>query len=100
MYWATSMTKIKKIYYTDGHERHNVVDDRNGRFLPEYFRLIKCAHRWIQLSEEEAVNLETTAKHFSKEYFYSYVNKNNEKMREYHVDTHHGLIDYVSTTTS
>ena len=50
--------ETKKCYYTDGHERPDVVADRNNRFLVEYFRLEKCAHRWVQLEEQQAVQLE------------------------------------------
>ena len=80
--------------------KYMVVDDRNGRFLPEYFCLEKCAHRWTQLSEGEAINVETTAEYFPKDFFYLYVNEKNEKTREYYVDTHHSLVEYISTTTS
>jgi hypothetical protein len=29
----------RRCYYTDGHERENVVKDRNKRFLTQYFKL-------------------------------------------------------------
>lgn len=67
---------------------------RNDRFLLDYFCLKKCAHRWAQLTENEAVLLENTVDGFPKQYYYSYCSDNNEKMREYHVDTHiHRFLD-------
>ncbi len=50
-------------YYTDGHEREDVVDDRNKRFLLQYFKLERWAHRWLQLTEEKAKELEETLTH-------------------------------------
>jgi hypothetical protein len=33
----------RRCYYTDGHEREDVVKDRNKRFLVEYFkRAVGC----------------------------------------------------------
>jgi hypothetical protein len=46
--------KNRRCYYTDGHEREDVVKDRNKRFLVEYFKLERRAHRWVQLTEEKA----------------------------------------------
>ena len=56
--------KNKKCYYTDGHEKPDVVTDRNDRFLIEYFCLEKCAHRWVQLEEVKAVQLEKEIQNF------------------------------------
>ena len=72
----------KKCYYTDGHERPDEVADRNDRFLLEYFRLEKYAHRWVQLSETQAVNLETTVTNFPKNCYYNYMTDDNISMRE------------------
>jgi hypothetical protein len=47
-----------RCYYTDGHEREDAVKDRNKRFLTQYFKLERRAHRWVQLTEEKAKELE------------------------------------------
>jgi hypothetical protein len=64
--------------YTDGHEREDVVKDRNKRFLVEYFKLERRVHRWVQLIEEKANELEES------------------QMREYHLDMHKTFGDFVS----
>ena len=38
--------------------------------------------------------------HFPKDCYYSYLNENNNKMHEYHVDTHHKLCDFLSDSTA
>ena len=50
----------RRCYYTDGHEREDVVKDRNKCFLVEYFKLEQRAHPWVQLTEEKANELEET----------------------------------------
>jgi hypothetical protein len=45
-------------YYTDGHEREDVVKDQNKWFLTQNFKLERQAHRWVQLTEEKAKELE------------------------------------------
>ena len=90
----------KKCYYTDGHERPDVVADRNDRFLLEYFRLEKCAHRWAQLKEVEAVYLENNSNNYPKHCYYSYISDEGISMREYHIDTHKALFAFVSDSTS
>ena len=47
-----------KSYYTDGHERADVVDDRNNRFLIHYYEYEQQCYRWIQITETDAVQLE------------------------------------------
>ena len=90
----------KKCYYTESHERQDVVEDRNTRLLVHYFRLEKCAYRWVQLGEEDTVKMEITIDNFPKDCYYSYLNENNNKMHEYHVDTHHKLCDFESYLTA
>ena len=48
----------RRCYYTDGHKREDVVKDRNKRFIIQYFKLERRAHRWVQLMEEKAKELE------------------------------------------
>ena len=88
--------ETKKCYCTDGRERPDVVTDRNDRFLIEYFRLEKCAHRWVQLDEAKAVRLEKELANFPLNCYCAYTNADNDKMREYHVDNHDILSKYIS----
>ena len=63
-----SYDEIKCTYYTDGHERHDVVEDRNNRFLHEYFNHeIRC-HRWVQLSRKEAKELHKKTQGFPHQF--------------------------------
>ena len=48
----------KRCYYTDGHERSDVVEDREDRFLDSYFNYEIQSHRWVQLIELDAIQLE------------------------------------------
>eukprot|EP00978_Attheya_sp_CCMP212_P010707 scaffold26027_cov70-Attheya_sp.AAC.12 len=36
--------KVKRCYYTDGHQRSDVLYDREERFLPKYFKYEVRAH--------------------------------------------------------
>ena len=87
--------KNKHSYYTDGHERKDVVDDRNGRFLGKYYDYELSTHRWIQVTEETSNKLETLHNDFPKNCYHSYKN-NNINMREYHIDTHPILQNYIT----
>ena len=89
-----------KCYYTDGHERPDVVEDRNNRFLIEYFRLEKCAHRWVQLEESKAMQYEKDGCEFPLNCYHSYVTTEDVNMREYHVDTHEVLLQHVRDDTA
>ena len=83
-----------KSYYTDGHERKDVVEDRNERFLGKYYDYELFTYRWIQLTEEESNKLEGEHKDFPKNCYHSYEHE-DVKMREYHIDTHPILQDYI-----
>jgi len=48
----------KRNYYTDGHEREDVIKDRNSRFLVKYFKNERRTYRWVQLTNEQAIDLE------------------------------------------
>ena len=53
-----SYNKNTKSYYTDGHEREDVIKDRNERFLGSYYSYeLKC-HRWIQMTSTHAIKIE------------------------------------------
>ena len=47
VYLGYKYDENKKSYYTDGHEREDVVKDRNKRFLIKYFIAERRAHRWV-----------------------------------------------------
>ena len=87
-----------KYHYTYGHERADVVKDRDERFLDDYFAHELRAHRWVQISEDIAKDLEQTHEDFLRNVSYNYVMK-DIKYCEYHVDTHSCLkkISTIST---
>ena len=89
-------------YYTDGHEREDVVKDCNKRFLVEYFKLERRAHRWVQLTEEKANELEETLTKptLQNNVSYNYTTPDGVRMREYHVDTHKAFCDFVSANNT
>ena len=90
------MTKIKKGYYTDGHERDDVVKYRNERFTIKYFTAEHRTYRWVHLDDTFTVELDrnypTFPKNCSHQYtcLHSSINK-----REYHVDSHNSLATYI-----
>ena len=49
-----------KCYYTDGHEREDVVKERN-KFIKFYFNIELETMRWIQVSNEVGEKIETEA---------------------------------------
>ena len=83
-----------KSYYTDGHERADVVDDRNNRFLIHYYEYEQQCYRWIQITETDAVQLEKEDDNFPKNCYFEYV-KEEITWREYHVDTHLTLLQFL-----
>ena len=83
-----------KSYYTDGHERADVVDDRNNRFLIHYYKYEQQCYRWIQITETEAVQFEKEDDNFPKNCYFEYV-KEEITWREYHVDTNVGLLRFL-----
>ena len=60
--WLTnfgfSYDKNTRSYYTDGHERKDVIQDRNERFLGSYYAYELRCHRWIQMSSVKAIDIE------------------------------------------
>ena len=85
----------KKCYFTDGHEREDVVKDRNNRFLLNYFRYELRSMRWIQITETLAKEIENETPSFPKDCFYEYDDESCGIMREYHIDTNNILENYV-----
>ena len=93
-YLGYNYSEIKKGHYTDGHERDDVVKDRNERFLKKYFSYELQTMRWIQVTEEDAIKLETTEKDFPKNCYYQFDN-NGIRFREYHIDSHNVLKNFI-----
>ena len=92
-----SYDENRKCYYTDGHERPDVVKYRNEKFLNKYFNYELKAYRWVQLNDEEVGKLIEQDKEFPKTACYKYIDEEtNIQMNEFHVDTHKSLCMYVS----
>ena len=78
-------------YYTDGHERPDVVKDRDERFLNEYFSAeIIRTHRWVQISERELRNDEELNTEVHKNATYKYT-ADDHIYYEFHIDAHEKL---------
>lgn len=92
VYLGYKYCENKRCYYSDGHERKDVVKDRNERFLVEYFKLERCTYRWVQLTNEDAMKLEQSIENFPKDCYYYDLSTNK---REYHVDTHSALEEFI-----
>jgi hypothetical protein len=45
--------------YFDGHNKEDVVNDRNGRFLPIYLELMEKSYLWFSLKKSECTDLKT-----------------------------------------
>ena len=72
VYLGYKYDENKKSYYTDGHEREDVVKDRNERFLIKYFTAERRAHRWVQLDEKVAIEMEQNDPTFPKNCSHQY----------------------------
>ena len=55
----------KQCYYTDGHERDDVGNDREDRFLINYFEAELQTYIWVQIPHDEAVQIEDEDASFS-----------------------------------
>jgi hypothetical protein len=75
----------KKSYYVDGHERESTINYR-WRFIERYLGYEQRMFRWIQITEKEAIDLETTGA-LPKQSGYRYESDTGVTMVEYHVDT-------------
>lgn len=96
IYHGYKYNENKRCYYTDGHERQDVVNDRNIRFLPAYFNYEKQAHCWVQMSECTAIEHEKCHDDLPPDCYYTYHTDTNIAMREYHVDSHKSLRKFVT----
>jgi hypothetical protein len=90
-------SETKKCYYVDGHENEENITARK-RFIAEYWRNEIRAHRWVQLTEEEAQELEDDPKDkdpLRKDIYHRYIQEDGAAMREDHVDMHLCLMEFV-----
>ena len=84
----------KKCYYTDKHEDPGNVSDRK-KFICNYSKYELRSYVWCQISEEVAVGLENNEEVNLSKAFYEYRNDKGKMMREYHVDVHPYLKNYI-----
>ena len=81
------MDEIFGFYYCDKHEdESNIIFSKN--FIKKYFKYERNTYRWVHLSESDAIQLEKNEDEKLLENTFTEFIHNNQKMREYHVDTH------------
>ena len=89
----------KRSYFTDGHERDDVVKYRNDVFLNEYFESELRCYRWVTVTKTTEIqfkeDIEDVPTNCSFDYT-SLVDGEDIEYREYHSDSHPVLIKYVS----
>ena len=82
----------KRSHCSDGHERKDVLKDGNERFLVQCFKIERRTHRWAQLTNEQAMQLEESDEKFPEDCCcYDLI---SEK-RECHVDTHRASQEFA-----
>ena len=84
----------KNLYYNDGHEREDVVKDRDERFLYCYFKSEIKVHRWVQISEVTSRQLKDEYEDFPYNSSYIYEDTSgcsSITMHKYHIDSHECL---------
>ena len=67
-YLGYKYCETRRGYYTDGHEREDVVKDRNKRFLKDYFLYEIRTLRWVQVAEADAQKMGVGRKEFPKKW--------------------------------
>ena len=95
-YVGFNFDERKKTYFTDKHESEENIKYRE-QFIEKYFLYELNAYRWIQLDEEQAMELEKDEKHRLLCHIYYEYEDDNVKKREYHVDSHESLHDMKPT---
>ena len=86
-YLGFNFCERKKSYYCDKHEDESNVLFRK-KFIKKYFQYEKNTYRWVHLKEEDAIELERDNNNKLLENTFVEFTNDNQKMREYHVDTH------------
>ena len=82
----------KKNYYVDGHEQPDVVLTRLV-FVKTYLVRDLRMHRWIQVSPDDLVILDTVI-----DGGYKYIHDNGDTMYEFHIDAHQKFADKMKAT--
>ena len=82
----------KKTYFTD---RHESMENRKYRkeYIKQYFSFELYTYRWVQITDEcgDALERDENVK-LLKNIYHSF-ERDNIKMREYHVDSHISVLD-------
>ena len=89
----------KRSYYTDGHERDDVVKYRDEIFLKNYLKNELRCYRWVNLTESSAKLMEDAINDSPENCSYNYnitTDGTVVSFREYHVGAHPSLSEYVS----
>ena len=80
-YLGFRFKKRTKTYFNDKHEDPSIIIERIT-FIKKYLRYELNSFLWVQLTEEEGERMQLLDAYYAYE-------KNNIKMREYHIDTLH-----------
>ena len=86
----------KKCYYVDNHEKPENVSYR-GKFIDRYLEYEKRMHRWIQIPNNEVLQLVEEGKLLEGE-GHRYEDANGNDMVEFHVDDSDEFLDRVEGT--
>jgi hypothetical protein len=85
----------KRIYLSDGHERPEQKAART-EFIQEYFAREKQSYVGAQISERDALQLESDPiSPLLKDIAFENTDEYGTKMREYHIDCHPKLANYI-----
>ena len=86
-YLGFNFCERKKSYYCDKHEDESNILFRK-KIIKKYFQFETNTYRWVHLTRNDAVQLEKDEKQNLLENIYTSFIHNNQKMPEYHIDTH------------
>lgn len=91
-YLGFNFRERNKSYFNDKHESISNVVARQ-EYIDTYFSLEIKSYRWVQISEKNAMEIEDTEGSLGSAHIT--FNRLGEEFREYHVDTHPCLFQYV-----
>ena len=80
----------------DEDYRIYIWDEReiSKKIIDKYFKYEKDTYRWIHLHESDAINMKKEHnQQLLENIFFEFQDKNGNKMREYHVNTHPAFRD-------
>ena len=90
-YLGFTFDERTKSYFSDKHEHEENVQARKS-FIEKYFEYEKQSHRWVHLTEQQAVAMENREEENLLQHIYYEFEEDNIKYREYHMDSH---IDFL-----